>query len=247
MFLDILVIAVLLISAGVAFFRGLIREALTILGIVGGLAAAYFGGPMLSPVVHGWFDTGTAEEPKKLLDIISYDLVADAIAYGAVFIVVVIVLSVASHFLSGWAKAIGLGAIDRTLGVIFGLVRGVIIIGLLYLPVSIVVEKETTDEWFKDSRTHFYVAATADTMMKFVPESFRAEAGEKAEEAADSMAQATREKLQELDVLGGGAGSGSQAPAAAQSGAPGYEQEQRQEMKELFEENSYEGGGKLND
>ena len=52
MILDILVTAVLLVSAIIAFFRGLILEVLTILGVVGGLAAAYFGGPIFSPTVR---------------------------------------------------------------------------------------------------------------------------------------------------------------------------------------------------
>ena len=39
MFLDIAVLVVLIISAGIAFFRGFIREALTIVGVVGGAVA----------------------------------------------------------------------------------------------------------------------------------------------------------------------------------------------------------------
>lgn len=249
MILDLIVLAVLLISAVIAFFRGFIRETLTILGVVGGLVAAWFGGPLLSPIVHGWFDAGTEEEPKKFLDIIPYDMIADTIAYGSVFIIVVIVLSIASHFLAGWARAIGLGAIDRTMGVIFGLFRGVIIIALIYLPVSLVAEKEAIEKWdvVKDSKTHFYIAATADWMMSLVPESFREDAGEKAEKTADSMARATREKLQELDVLQDDAQQQG-PPQPEQPGAPGYETDQRQKMNELFE-NSFEPEqeGSLND
>lgn len=238
MILDLIVLAVLLVSAVIAFFRGFIREALTILGVVGGLVAAWFGGPALSPVVHGWFDTGTEEEPKKLFDLLPYDMVADAIAYGSIFIIVVIVLSIASHFLAGWAKAIGLGAIDRTLGVIFGLVRGAIIIALIYIPVSLVAERETIEKWepVKESKTHFYIAATAEWLMALVPESFRENAGDKAEETADSMARATREKLQELDVLQ----ESETINPPPQPGTEGYEKDERQDMNNLIE-NSFEG------
>ncbi|MCB9990498.1 MAG: CvpA family protein [Rhodospirillales bacterium] len=237
MIFDVIVLAVLLISAGIAFFRGFIREVLTILGVVGGLVAAYFGGPSLSPVVREWFSgDAAADDPQKLLGVLPYDVAADALAYGLIFIIVVIVLSVASHLLSGWAKAIGLGAVDRTFGVVFGIVRGVIILALLYLPVHVLVDQDLRDNWFKDSRTHFYVAGTADWMMKFLPDSIKDDAAQKAEEAAESMAKTTREKLQELDVLRDGA-QDKQETAPEQESAPGYEGEQRENMNELFEDN----------
>ncbi len=238
MIFDILVLAALLISAVIAFFRGFIREILTILGVVGGLAAAYFGGPALSPVVRGWFgdggNEGEGDTAARLFGLIPYDMAADAISYGAIFIVVVIVLSVASHLLSGWAKAIGLGAVDRTFGVIFGLVRAVVILALLYLPVSLFFDRETRDGWFGDSRTYVYVDTTAGWMLALVPDSWRTQAQTAAEETADDAVRTTREKLQEMDILGGG-----QTPALAprdQNDTGGYETDQRRDLNALIEE-----------
>ena len=65
MIVDILVLAVLLISALIAFLRGFIREVLTITGVVGGLAAAYFGGPLLAPLMRGWLGVQEGVEPNK--------------------------------------------------------------------------------------------------------------------------------------------------------------------------------------
>lgn len=235
MIFDLIVLAALLISAGIAFFRGFIREVLTILGVLGGLVAAYFCGPLLSPMVRGWFENGGDGEDQKLFNLVPYDVVADGLAYGSVFIIVVIVLSVASHLLSGWAKAVGLGAVDRTLGVIFGILRGVIILGLLYLPIHVLIDPKAREGWFEGSRTHFYVSATADWMMKFLPESLKENAAEKAEEAADAMAKSTREKLQELDVLR--PENTEEKPRTGEEDAPGYKGKQRQELNELFEDN----------
>ena len=239
MILDIIVIATLLISAVIAFLRGFIREVLTILGVVGGLAAAYFGGPQLLPLVSNWFDAGTDEHPKKLFDLIPYDILSSVISYGAIFVIVVIVLSIASHLLSGWAKAIGLGAVDRTLGVIFGLARGIIILGLLYLPVHVMIDEKTQNQWFADSKTHFYVSATSDWMMGLLPASFKEDIAKKTEETTQSAAKTTREKLQELDVLGTAIDKKSAAPEPAGPPAPqdnGYRQDQRQDMNELFKD-----------
>lgn len=234
MIFDLVVLAALLVSAGIAFFRGLIREVLTILGVVGGLVAAYFCGPLLSPMVRGWFGAEESED-EKLFDLVPYDVAADALAYGSVFLIVVIVLSIASHLLSGWAKAIGLGAVDRTLGVIFGILRGVIILALLYLPVHVLVDEKTRGEWFAGSKTHFYVAETADSMMLFLPQSLKENAGEEVGEATESMAKTTREKLQELDVLRSQSAGGKTAPGGEDPA--GYKGEQRQGMDELIEEN----------
>ncbi|MBI1258522.1 MAG: CvpA family protein [Chloroflexi bacterium] len=236
MILDIIVLAVLFISAVIAFLRGFIREVLTILGVVGGLVAAYFGGPVLQPITRGWFDTGTGDEPQKLFNLIPYDIVADAIAYGSIFIIVVIVLSVASHLLAGWAKAVGLGAVDRTLGVIFGLVRGVIIVSLLYMPVHVLIDKESRDGWFKDSKSYFYIVSTTDFLLALLPDSLKEKTDDAADKTADSMAKATREKLQELDVL-----KFDSAKPAATPDQPadknGYKDQQRQDMQNLIKDN----------
>src|SRR5690349_2935879 len=112
MIFDLVVIAALIVSCLIAFFRGFIREALTIIGVVGGLFAAVTLGPSFSPVVHGWLgEPGKTEDGKeeKLFGVLPYDMAADLIAYGSIFIIVVIILSVISHLMAGAARKLGLG------------------------------------------------------------------------------------------------------------------------------------------
>ncbi len=232
MILDIIVLAALLVSAIIAFLRGFIREALTILGVVGGIAASYFAGPLFSPLINGWLGSGENEEPQKIFGIIPHDMLADAIAYGSIFIIVVIVLSIASYLLSGWAKAVGLGAVDRMLGVLFGMVRGVVILALLYLPVPVLFDQETREGWFEGSKTHFYVEASSGWMAKFLPETLKEDTEKQAKKTAESMAKATREKLQEIDVL-----QKEAPPKKPALETEGYQKDERQDLKELFEDN----------
>jgi len=126
MVIDIIVLVILLISAGIAFMRGFIREVLTIAGVIGGLAAAYFGAPILKPHMRGWFGVEEGVVPERLFGILPYDVLADALSYGLIFIIVVTVLSFVSHSLAEWARRTGLGAIDRSLGFLFGLIRGIL-------------------------------------------------------------------------------------------------------------------------
>lgn len=247
---DIITVAVLLVSAGIAFFRGFIREVLTILGVVGGLAAAFFGGPLLAPLVRGWMGVksgaGAAaakageqapEQAQALFGVIPYTLVADALAYGGIFIVVVIVLSVVSHLLSGWAKAVGLGAVDRTLGVVFGLARGAVLLALLYLPVYLLVEQSARATWFQGSRTSVYVESAAAFAAARLPQSVTADIEKKAAEQAGAAAETAREKLQELDVLQGGKTS---APAPAAESGEGYDGGQRESLDHLIKDSTNE-------
>ena len=59
---DIGVILVLFISAGVSFFRGFIREVLTVLGVFGGAFAAFMFGGQLRPFMAGLFGITEGEE-----------------------------------------------------------------------------------------------------------------------------------------------------------------------------------------
>lgn len=234
MIVDILVGAVLLVSAIIAFVRGFIREVLTIAGVVGGLAAAYAFGPMLTPTMLGWLGgAGSEDAPNKLFDIVPYTMVAQGLSYGAIFIIVLIIISVASHFLAETVKSVGLGAVDRTLGVFFGLARGILVLGLLYLPVHMLAEGETKAGWFEDSRTHIYLEKTAIFISKFLPEDTIddiEESGTKIEESMD-----TRKKLEDMQLLRKKAEEGTLSEDDKKK-LQGYDEEFRDNMDQLFEE-----------
>lgn len=200
--LDCVVIAVILVSSIIAFLRGFIREVLTIIGVVGGLIAAYFIGPSLAPVMLGWIVGPDAEPDVKCIkDMVPCDALADILSYGSIFILVVLVLSIVSHFLSASAKAVGLGAVDRTFGVLFGVARGVALLGLLYLPFYLMADKDDRAKTFEGSTTLVYVEATSTFFADLIPESMSSEAGKKAQEKLDAMAETTRQKLQDMEVL----------------------------------------------
>ena len=236
MIFDILVLVVLLISAGIAFMRGFIREVLTIAGVLGGLAAAYFGGPLLIPFMRGWLGVEQGVEPERLFGILPYDVLADILSYGLIFIIVVIVLSIISHTLAESARAIGLGAVDRTLGFIFGLVRGILLLGLLYLPVHLFVAQETKNDWFEGSRTHLYLEKTAEAMASVLPEETKEDAQKALEDGQE--ANTMREKLENIDLLRPDQEKLEGQPNAGGENREGYNDDFRSRMDELFEEKS---------
>ena len=239
MIFDIVAILILLVSCGIAFLRGFIREVLTIFGVAGGLAAAFFFGPTLMPLMNNLLGVEDGEEPKRLFDLVPYSFIADVLAYSVVFILVVIVLSLLSHFLSGRVRAIGLGSIDRSLGVFFGLVRGILILAVLYLPLYVLVDEDTRDVWFEGSRTQFYVEKTAAFLSDFIPDDYVSEAKQAAEKEVQEKARSTREKLQEMDMLRRNREENPESPAKngdTNSGS-GYDDNERQNMNELIQDN----------
>lgn len=231
--IDIGVVIVLLISAGVSFFRGFIREVLTIVGVIGcALAALMFGGTMV-PIVRGWFGITEGQDAGKLFDIIPYEIVADISAYAGIFLVVFIVLQLASHFFSAAASAVGLGPVDRTLGVIFGLARGMLLLGILFYVFSAVTPDEYKESLLKNSATAFYLQATADWLAGFLPDG-----------DASGETDSTREKLKAMDVLDDGKPDTENAADPAASQEDGYDAQDRQKLEGLIEKQSPEAGAK---
>lgn len=232
MVFDVIVLIITIISAFISFLRGLIREVLTIFGVVGGLAAAWYAGPILLPFMKDWLGVKEGVEPEKLMGVLPYDILAAILAYGLIFIVVALVLSIVSHILAETARAIGLGPVDRTLGVIFGIARGILLISIPVMVMQLITSDEQREEWFKDSKTYFYVDKVSVALLDMVPDSTVEKFKEDAETIKESAG--TREKLQQMDILKGGAPREEDLPPA-EKGNTGYTEEFRDEMDQLFE------------
>lgn len=237
MVVDIVAALILLASTVISILRGFIREVLTIFGLVGGALAAYLGGPLLSPAISGWLGIADGDEEQKFMDVLPYTMMADMLAYAVIFIVFVIIFSILSHFLAVSIKNIGLGAVDRTLGMVFGLIRGVLFLGLLYLPIHYLVEDAQMEEWdwLKTSKSRVYLNATSGWIAGFIP-------SESMEELEQGVGQITKEvgsitearkKLEELDLLQ------KEEGVADQNNSPenkeGYSQDFRKKLDQLIE------------
>ncbi len=171
MIFDTVVIFALLFSCVIAFLRGFIREVLTIFGLVAGAAAAYYLGPQLVPAMTHALGEKAAPD-YKLFGVIHGPVLAQMLAHAAVFFPVVIALSVLSYFLYTGARAIGLGPLDRTMGVVFGIARAMLLLGLLWLPFYTFTDKADRDKlWsiLEGSHTRVYVEAVTGWMVSIMP------------------------------------------------------------------------------
>ncbi len=246
MLIDIIAVIVVLASTFIAFLRGFIREVLTIAGAAGALAAAYYGGPILIPYLRGWIGIDEAEVAEdaskmpKLFDTVPYDILATVISYGAIFVVVLIILSIISHIIAEIAKTIGLGAIDRTFGVIFGIARGVLLLGLLYLPIFLTHttedEQKKVERWFDGAQSHVYMEVTAKWIAQFLPETTKDDIKKQVEEGTEkAIENGARDTLERMDLLNNKTEHDNARGAVPQDGT-GYNENFREEMDELFQQ-----------
>lgn len=122
---------VVLISALLAYNRGFTREALAIGGwIAAGFVGLYFA-PFVSPLVLETPYVGSLLQGSCTLTALA--------AFVIVFAIALLVLSIFTPLLSSAVQGTVLGPIDKGLGFIFGVARGVILVAVVYLLYDLVV------------------------------------------------------------------------------------------------------------
>ncbi len=117
-FLDLIILGIVGLSTLLAFSRGFIKELLSILGWIGAVIATVALFAPLRPIVRQYI-------PNELL--------ADISAGVGIFVVTLVVCGMLNHWISAQVRSSGLGALDRSLGLVFGLVRGSIVVCAVYI------------------------------------------------------------------------------------------------------------------
>lgn len=156
---DMAVVGVLLISAIIAFARGFVRELLSIAGFILAALAALWSYPALREPVEA------AVNP---------DWLAHGLVVIAVFMAVYIGVTVVTHSISNIIHSSErIGFFDRTLGFVFGVVRGLILAALALIIYEAVAGDQEQPEWLANAVTYDIVAETARTLRVLAPEGAR--------------------------------------------------------------------------
>lgn len=149
---DIVVITIIAISTVIAFLRGFVREMLTIGSWIGAALVTLYGYPVLKPTFEQW---------------ISNKLFADIVGGIALFLVSLIVLSIFSHYVARFVRGSALTAVDRSLGLLFGLVRGAVLVSLAYM-LMISLDPSLV----RGARTQPMMARGAEILRSMTPKEF---------------------------------------------------------------------------
>lgn len=155
--IDSVVAIVMLLSAIFAFFRGFVRELLTIVNLGGAAVCAWLFANDLQPTTDGWLGVDrslSAEDKEKVQEIwgvIPPDMMSTFLSYALIFFGVLLILSLAGFYISSTIKALGLGPIDKILGFVFGAARGFLIVFLIYLPFGYFLKLDKLPDWAQQS------------------------------------------------------------------------------------------------
>src|SRR6185312_14471260 len=154
-FLDALVVLIVLVSVGYATWRGFLWETLTIFAWVAAAFACLYFGPYVIPLMRSMVGEGW---------------VASLLAYAAVFCAVFIPFAFISHRFVEAVKHSPIGPLDRAAGVAFGVVRGLVIVGLAYLAFTYFVPIKNHPDWVRDARLLPLVQDTSQVLLSVVPD-----------------------------------------------------------------------------
>ncbi len=170
---DGIVLAVLAISALVGLSRGIVREVLGIGCWVVAFFAAIYAYDAFYP-----FWTG----------VISNKMVASVAAYAVTFIGVLSICLLLSSQISRRIDDSELNSLDRSLGLVFGLTRGAVIICLGYLIIaSFHDSEETLPDAIKNARTVPLVQDGVQVMLALLPDSMSQDTEEMVEEQQKAL------------------------------------------------------------
>jgi membrane protein required for colicin V production len=115
---DYLLIALLIISTIVGFMRGFLREVVALLAWIIGVLVAWHLGPLLEPHLGG---------------LLAGPQVRPWVARALLLVAFLLLGAAAGALLSHFVRLSIFSGMDRLLGLVFGLLRGLIVLGVLVI------------------------------------------------------------------------------------------------------------------
>jgi len=134
--------------------RGFTREVLAIASWAAAAAAAYYFYPMAMPYLTPY---------------IHKEVIAQAAAAALVFFVTLIVVSLFTVRLSDVILDSRIGALDRSLGFVFGVARGFLLAVVAFAIFNWLVSEKQQPEWVKNARTRPVLTETANRIVAILP------------------------------------------------------------------------------
>ena len=159
--IDAVVAGVIVLSAILAYSRGLVREAMAIAGWVGAAVLAFVFAPAAQPLVREVPMLGNFLGESCELSIIA--------AFAIVFAVGLVVAALFTPLLSGVIQRTALGGVDQALGFLFGVARGVLLVAVAFLVYDRAVAADTIP-MVDDSRSAKVFASLQTQIDEQVPE-----------------------------------------------------------------------------
>lgn len=212
--LDIAIIVAFLLGGLIGLAFGFIRGGLFVVSWVGSGLATIFGFPLVRPYVRQLIET---------------DWIADLTAGVGLFLIVLVVLFLISSLIGSWVRASRLNALDRSLGMLAGLLTTALIITGSFLVAEPLLPTDNQPDWLKESRSLVLIRASAKLLSAVIPEDALLIGTEKAGDAAEKAREIIDLDKTYRRLVG---------PETKKPGAPerrGYDSKERRALDRLIQ------------
>jgi membrane protein required for colicin V production len=150
---DVLILVLLLGSTLIGLLRGFVREAVSLVFWIVAIWAAWKFGPLVEPHLGGLL-----ADPK----------VAPWVGRLVVLVLVLLLGWMVSMLLGFFTRSMGLGPLDRVIGLLFGIVRGMVLVGLMIIGAELLHLNH--EEWWNRSKLIPYGETAGDWLRAMVGE-----------------------------------------------------------------------------
>lgn len=209
--LDIIVLAVMLLSGLLAMIRGFMREILSIAAWATAAIATLYAFPRLLPQAKAYFQN---------------DTIAAIAVIAGVFIGTLVVATIITSKISDMVLDSRIGALDRTLGFLFGLGRGLLIVVVAFLFFAWLVPDKQQPDWVRSAKSLSVLQSTGNWLMSMLPD----------DPETTILKRLKRDKDEQTD-----ASPERPANAAVATDPGGYSKTQRDGLRQLIEGKSMTG------
>jgi len=210
-FVDIVVLAVIALSTLLALSRGLVKEVLSVFGWIGAAIGTF---------LIFFYVPEVREFARKQ---IAEAVLADIVCAVSLFVVLLIVLGFFNHAISSRVHASSLGPLDKSLGLVFGLVRGVVLVAVAYMAMTdwFIPDKAQRPDVINQARTEPYVATAATYIKTLIPQDLKDRASAILDEGSKAVEQGQElnETIQKLSPQTPQPGTQPGTPSPAESPA----------------------------
>ncbi|MCB1378959.1 MAG: CvpA family protein [Alphaproteobacteria bacterium] len=156
---DFILLGIMVISGLLALMRGFTREVLSL--VAWGLAAVATYFALKQPKLITWTSENIPYLDKEIFAKIGLG--------AAVFILVLIIVSVISVKISDYVVDSSAGAFDRTMGFLFGLARGFVFVAIAYLFYGWLLPFDKQEPWVRTAASLPVIKSTGEALLALMP------------------------------------------------------------------------------
>ncbi|MDA0219316.1 MAG: CvpA family protein [Proteobacteria bacterium] len=211
---DFAALGIIFLSGFLAYFRGAVREFFFLATWGGAVAAAVYLYKPVLPHVTKWIG----------------DPLLSALATGTgIFVVALTLLTLISMVAVKRAEESHLSVLDRSLGFVFGLIRGVLVVCLIYLVYTLMAPSEEHPEWLREAKLTPLVAEGSEIMLALAPEEWGMQ-GDRVAEQLKATSSAIELGLEYNDMIAPQPDAGE----AGNSPEAGYNDADREALDQMI-------------